>query len=393
MRILTVHNYYLIGGGEDRSRAAEDELLTRYGHQVFGYAETNRRIESLGLVRTAIKTIWSQASYRTVRQMLRDTRAEILHCENTFPLISPAVYYAARAENVPVVQSLRNYRLLCLNAYLFREERICEDCLGKAVPLPGIRHACYRQSRGGSAVVATMLSVHRLLKTYRQQVDCFIALTEFARQKYIAGGLPAQKIFIRPNFVAPDPGIGTGAGQFALYVGRLTPEKGIPTLLHAWERLGRDFPLKIAGEGALEADVRAAAANATGVEYLGIREIAEIYALMGEASVLIFPSQWYEGMPRVILEAFAKGTPVIASHLGAMTTLVEHRRTGLHFTPGSVSGLSEQVEWMLAHPQQWQQMRREARAEYEAKYTAERNYEQLMAIYDQAIARRQRWPR
>jgi len=385
LKILKAHNFYLIGGGEDQSNHAEMQLLKKYGHQVNLYTENNENIKSLGLIKTAVKTIWSQHSYNQIRELIRNNQYDILHCENTFPLISPSAYYAAKAEGIPVIQTLRNYRLFCLNAYFFRENRVCEDCLNKPVPVPGIIHSCYKNSKLGSAVVAMMLSTHRLLRTYQNQIDIFITLTEFAKNKFIEGGLPKNKIIVKPNFVEPDPGIGKGEGDFVLFVGRLSEEKGIEILLRAWQNLSYHLPLKIVGDGSLVDLVKNTTQTIPSIEYIGRQPVEVIYQLMGQAKALVFPSLWYEGMPRVILEAFAKGTPVIASKLGSMETLIEHQRTGLHFTAGNAEELVQQVNWMLNHPRDWQKMRLEARLEYESYYTADQNYHQLREIYHYAL--------
>ena len=226
-----------------------------------------------------------------------------------------------------------------------------------------------------------MLTVHRLMQTWMQKVDLYIALTEFARQKFIQGGFPEDKIVVKPNFVNPDPGIGQGSGGYALYVGRLSVEKGLDTLLAAWEKLGKQLPLKIVGDGPLANQVVEATQRLGNVEWLGRKPVQEVYALMGEAKLVIFPSKWYETFGRVAVEAFAKGTPVIAANIGAIAEVVEHGRTGLHFQPGDAVDLATQVEWALSHPSELAQMRREVRAEFENKYTAKQNYRQLMEIY------------
>lgn len=392
MRILSVHNRYLIGGGEDNSTSAENALLEQHGHTVECYTEDNERVAELGVARTAVRTIWSHESYRNIRRLLQRHSFDVVSIQNTFPLISPSVYYAAQAEGVPVVQTLRNYRLLCPNAYLFREEKACESCLGRLFPWPGVQHACYRDSKAGSMVLATMLATHRILGTYHARVDVYVALTEFARRKFIEGGLPADKIVVKPNFVDPDPGVGDGAGGFVLFVGRLSEEKGLSTLLAAWRSLARPLPLKIAGEGPLQGLVERASAEHPAIEYLGRRSSAEVFDLMGQARALVFPSQWYEGMPRTILEAYAKGTPVLASRLGAMETLVEHGRTGRHFEPGDAADLVRQVEWMMSHPAEWQALRQEARRAFEATFTAEANYRRTLEIFERAIAVRKPLP-
>jgi glycosyltransferase involved in cell wall biosynthesis len=383
MRILSVHNRYQIRGGEDESRQSEENLLREMGHQVEVYEEHNDRISTMNPLRVASKTIWSQESHKITKRRLQQKTHDIIHVQNFFPLISPSVYYAAKEQGVPVVQTLRNYRLLCPNALFFRDGQVCEDCLGKFVPLPGVIHGCYRESRVASTAVASMITVHRTLRTWVDMVDIYIALTEFARQKFIEGGLPAEKIVVKPNFVNPDPGVGKGSGGYALFVGRLSVEKGLDTLLAAWEKLSQQMPLKIVGEGPLAPLVESAVKRLPSVEWLGRRPMSEVHELMGEAKFLIFPSKWYETFGRVAVEAFAKGTPVIAADIGAIAELVDDRRTGLKFQAGDSQDLATQIEWALEHPQELAQMRIWARSEFEAKYTPKKNYSRLMEIYNQ----------
>jgi glycosyltransferase involved in cell wall biosynthesis len=381
MKILSIHNNYQIRGGEDESRQAEEQLLREMGHEIDVYEEHNDRISNLNPVNLALRTIWSQESYKIIEQKLAVSNYDLIHVQNFFPLISPSVYYAAKARGIPVVQTLRNYRLLCPNALFFRDGRVCEDCLGKPIPYPGVLHGCYRGNRAASAATATMLTLHRAMGTWTQMVDLYVTLTNFAREKLVEGGLPAEKIVVKPNFVHPDPKIGEGLGGYALYAGRLSVEKGLDTLLAAWEHVGQQMPLKIVGDGPLAREVVEATKRLPHVKWLGRRPMAEVYELMGEATVLILPSKWYETFGRVAVEAFAKGTPVIASKIGAIAELVDHGRTGLHFSPGNPIDLAAKVKWVLQHPEQLAQMRQAARGEFEAKYTATKNYEQLMKIY------------
>ena len=209
-------------------------LLGENGCEVDYYEEDNERIKNTALLRVAAETTWSQASYRKIRRQLQAWPYDVVHVQNFFPLISPSVHYAARAEGIPTIQSLRNFRLLCPQATFFREGKVCEDCLGKSVPWPGVMHACYRQSRPATGALAAMLGVHRALGTWSRLVDVYIASSEFARDKFIEGGLPAERIVVKPNFVHPDPGLGRGDGGYALFIGRLSPEKGIGTLLATW---------------------------------------------------------------------------------------------------------------------------------------------------------------
>lgn len=387
MKVLAVHNRYQQPGGEDQVFLAETTLLESYGHRVVRYTTHNDRVAEMNHMALAGNTVWNSSTYRELRTLIRQERPDVAHFHNTFPLVSPAGYYAAKAEGMPVVQTLHNYRLLCLNALFFRDGRVCEDCVGKVIPWPGVVHKCYRGSRAASGVVAAMLTTHRALGTWTEMVDVYVALTEFARRKFIEGGLSAGKMMVKPNFVYPDPGPGEGRGGYALFVGRLSPEKGVDTLLAAWERLDGRIPLKIVGDGPLREQVVEAPDLHPCVEYLGYRPAEEVHALMKKASMLVFPSEWYETFGRVAAEAFATATPVIAADIGAVAELVEHGHTGLRFRPGDPEDLAAQVGWFLSHPEEHPRMRREARAEFEAKYTAERNHQMLMEIYESALER------
>jgi glycosyltransferase involved in cell wall biosynthesis len=385
MRILMAHNFYQQKGGEDVSFAAEAAIMEANGHQVIRYTDHNDRVANMRPVPLARATVWNQESYRALRELMRKEKPQVAHFQNTFPLISPAAYYAAKAEGVAVVQSLRNYRLLCPNAFFFRAGRVCENCMSKMWPWPGIVYGCYRNSRLATGVVAAMIVSHRAMGTWETMVDSYIALTEFARQKFIDGGLPPQKIAVKPNFVYPNPPPRDDASAHAIFVGRLSPEKGVPTVLNAWERLSGKILLKIVGDGPLASLVSDAAGRIAGIEWLGQKSADEVADLIGSAAVLIFASEWYETFGRVIIEAFAHGTPVIAANLGAAAELIDSGRTGLLFRPGDAEDLAAKVEWAATNPAALTAMRKAARAEFEAKYTAEKNYEMLMNIYQAAI--------
>lgn len=393
MRILMVHNFYQQPGGEDQSFVSEVDMLRRHGEDVVTWTVHNDDIAGAPLARVALETVWNRRAARELTERLEaEGPFDVVHFQNTFPLISPAAIWAAGQSRSAVVQTLRNYRLQCVNGFFFRDGGICELCIDKRLQYPGVRHACYRQSIPASAAVVAMNYHSRARRVHERSVDAFIALSAFARSKYTRMGIGSERIAIKPNFLTSDPGEGRGGGGYAVYVGRLSPEKGVATLLDAWDRVGGRLPLRIVGDGPLAERVRAAASGSNGaIEWLGHKGKEEVYDLIGEARLLVFPTEGYETFGRVAIEAFAKGTPVVAADIGPLGELVEEGRTGLRFEPGRPDDLASKVEEFLAapDPQAW---RRRAREEFERKYTAERNYPLLREIYESAIERKRARP-
>ena len=385
MKILLVHNYYQQPGGEDQVFADEGSLLEERGHIVLRHVIHNDQVKTLNHLQLAMATLWSQPTYRDLQNTLRKEQPDVVHFHNTFPLVSPSAYYAVKAEGIAVVQTLHNYRWLCPSSVFYRENRTCEDCMGTAVPWPAVLHACYRGSYVASAGVAMMLMMHRTMRTLQKKVDRFIALSEFSRSKFIQGGLPEQKVVVKPNFVNNDCGIGKGDGNYALFVGRLSQEKGLDPLLAAWQNIGLRLPLKIVGDGPLGPQVASRAATLSGLECLGFQTGDVVNRLMAQATCLVVPSVWYEGFPKVIVEAYGRGLPVVASDLGSLSSVVRDRTTGLLFRPGDPLDLIRCIEWLLENPQEWEDMRKGARDEFLNKYSATLNYQQLMDIYAQAM--------
>ena len=384
MKVLLAHNAYQQRGGEDAVVEAEAALLRSRGHEVLEYRRHNDELASTGRAQAAAGTLWSRRTVHEVGALLRDTRPDVLHVHNTFPLISPSLYWAAAAAGVPVVQTLHNFRLLCPQAMLLREGRVCESCVGR-LPLPGVLHGCYRGSRAQTGVLAGMLVLHRALGTWAHKVHRYIALNEFCRAKFIEGGLPAARIAVKANFVDLPAPPAASARAGLLYVGRLAPEKGIGLLVRA----ARELPagsLRVAGTGPEQALLAGHAA----VQALGAVGSAQVVAEMQRAAALVMPSLWFENFPRTLVEAFACGLPVIASRLGAMAELIDDGVTGLLVAPGDAADLALKMQWALDHPERMAAMGRAARGVYEARYTADINHAQLLAIYRDAIAEQAR---
>lgn len=386
MRILMVHNRYLWRGGEDVSTETETALLRDAGHDVVLMDESNERIAEIGTVSTAIRSVWSIPARRRVDAVLADGGFDVMHVQNFFPLVSPSVYGTARRRGVAVVQALRNFRLLCPAASPYRDGAICEDCFGRAFAWPGVWHACYRDSRAATTAVATMSATHALLGTFRRDVDVFITPSQFAKSKFTATGWDPSSIEVVPNSVHPDPGVGTGNGGFALFVGRLESVKGIEVLLQAWMRSSVDLRLVVAGDGPLMQLVHADAAVDPRIEIIGPRPLAETMQLMRAARFVVVPSIWYETFGRVVAESLACGTPVIVSDLGALPELVEDGVDGIVVPPGDVDALRTAVE-ELAGRDDMAPMRATARAAYETRHAADANLARLLSIYELARSR------
>lgn len=375
MRILFVHNAYQHRGGEDSVVEAEIALLRSHGQAVETYSRSNDDVSGMSLLDLAGQTLWSGRTVHDLANRVWQFRPDVIHAHNTFPLISPSLYWAAARAGVPVVQTLHNFRLMCLNALFLREGKVCEDCMG-CLPWRGVARACYRGSPAASAALAGMLTLHRVLGTYQNKVARYIALNEFCRGKFIEGGLPAERVVVKPNFVDFDaPGSESRAGL--LFVGRLSVEKGVTTLAHAMSLLP-NAQLRVAGDGS-EAGLLDGVA---GVTRLGSLPGEAVRDEMSRASALIVPSICYENFPRTIVEAFACGLPVIASRIGALADIVRDRETGLLFEPGNPQDLADKMAWAQGHPEEMATMGRNSRAQYEAEFSAEVNYRCLMKIYD-----------
>ena len=379
LRVLVVHNRYRQRGGEDAVVDAEIALLRDRGHAVELYARDNRELEGIGSLDAAAQALWSRRTAAEITSLCARFGADLVHAHNTFALVSPSLYWSAFRAGVPVVQTLHNYRLFCVQGMFRLHDRICEDCLGH-LPWRGVTRRCYHDSAAQSAALATVVTLHRALGTFRDRVTRYVALTEFCRRKFIEGGLPAERIAVKPNFVdAARPLERPRSG--ALFVGRLSAEKGIDTLLGALDR-APGSAIEVIGSGPEEGKVAAHPQ----VRARGWLAQPEVLERMRGASFMVLPSVWYECFPRTVVEAFACGLPVIASRVGALAELVEHGRTGLLFKPGSQRGLARSLAYAHAHPERMREMGANARAVYEARFSPARNYEDLMQIYQGAIA-------
>jgi glycosyltransferase involved in cell wall biosynthesis len=320
---------------------------------------------------------------------IAETQPDIVHFHNTFMSISPAAYYACQEAGVPVVQTLHNYRLICPQATLLRNGRICTECVTAKSLIPALRYKCYRDSRLHTAGVVAMLGLHRLFNTWDQQIDMYICLSKSGRQQFVDGGINPDKLAIKGNFLRHDPGFCDMDDRYFIFTGRLTSEKGLLVLLEAWKQLP-DIPLKIVGDGLLRESLERMVAShgMTNVELLGYLPREEALQLVRRASAQIVPSQWLEPFGLVAIEAFACGTPVIASDIGALSEIVEDDVTGYHFVAQEPASMREKVRNLWEQPEKQRAMGADARRTYEKHYTDAVNYRRLMTIYENVLRRR-----
>jgi glycosyltransferase involved in cell wall biosynthesis len=384
MKIIFAHNTYQHFGGEDSVLAAELKLLRDEHHNVRLFQVDNMVVKGvLTQLKTALSCRYSIQSKKNMQEKLESCQPDLVHVHNFFPLLTPSIYDACIEAGVPVVQTLHNFRTICPGALLMRDGGICEKCV-TGTPYQSIPHRCYRNSISGSWAVARMVAYHRRKQTWKHKVDRFISLTQFSKQKFIEAGFPAEKIVVKPNFceVADSRVMAQNSRRNgALFVGRLSKEKGVATLLKAWR--GLDIPLRVAGRGPLFSNHENNHDDC--IQFLGQISREQVDIEMTRASFLVMPSECYEGFPMVLVESFSRGLPVIASRLGGMAEIVEDVVTGLHFEPGNSDDLAQKVKWIHDHPQECHQMGENARRIYEEKYTPAKNYKILMDVYEQAI--------
>jgi len=391
LRCLFVHNRYLIRGGEDNVVDEEIKLLKQNGHDVKLYEIDNLKIDSISKkIQTGFEITYSNNAKKSLTEELKHFQPDIVHVHNFFPLLTPAIYDACIESNIPVIQTLHNFRLICPGALLLRDGNICERCItGSAYN--AVIHKCYRSSRLQSLAVARMVSYHRKNNTWANKVTRFIALTEFSKSKFVEAGFPSSQITVKPNFVnrsvdleinskGADTNNITNDQPYALYVGRLSKEKGINTLLDAWQHI--DLGLNIAGDNMLEDTLPATNTN---VHFLGEIDNSQVHTQMKNAQFLVMPSICYENLPMVIIEAYSCGLPVIASNLGAMKEIVKNNESGLLFEAGNSKDLARKVNWMIENPEKCKEMGANAKRIFLDQYTAKINYELLTNIYQEAL--------
>jgi len=380
MRILFLHNKYLISGGEDVSTQSEIDILKANGHFVDSVFVSNEKISDKNIVSVAVNTIWSKYYYYKTLKLIDENNYDIIHVQNFFPQISPSIFYAAKKRGIKIVMSVRNYRLICPNALLFVDNKICDRCVGKTAPYPSIIKKCYKENYLATSVVFSMLTIHNVLGTWAKYVDGFIAISSFVKNQLIRGGISENLIYVKHNFVNDFTKILVTPGNHFTYVGRLSTEKGIEFLLSAFEdnRL-KDIHLKIIGEGPLAPLVLKSISKNNNISYLGKLSINETYKELASSKSLIFPSQWHEPFGRTIIESFSVGTPVLGSKVGGVTELIREGFNGFLFDPSNSEDFIEKL--LILNNIKGDILRRQARESFVKHFTADISYNRIMEIY------------
>lgn len=381
-RILQVHNYYQISGGEDTVVANEKKLLEDHGHEVVQYSRNNSELREFSKVRKLLlpfTTIFNSRTYKEVKNIIKEQDIDIVHVHNTLNLVSPAVYYAALSCKVPIVQTVHNFRLLCPGATFYRNGHICEDCMGQGLGC-AVKHSCYRNSKVQTLACVINTWLHRMTGIYNK--INYLCLTEFTQQKMMQM-YPKAKNYIKPNFVY-DEGGNAESEDYYLFIGRIEEIKGVQVLLDAF-RLLPDISLKIAGTGVLDHAIQYRIENEhlTNIEKLGFQSKSEVNRLLKHARALIMCSQWYETFGMVIAEAYSNGTPVIVGNIGNIKDLVIDGKTGVLFEYNSSIALADAVRRIENMDRK--QMGEEGYQLFRDHLSSEANYEQLRQIYQKVM--------
>ena len=401
MKILLAHNFYgsSAPSGENTVYEAEKKLLEEHGHGVSTFTRQSddiRQQGTWGAIKGGLSTPWNIFSYHGAKKRLATEKPDVLHVHNFFPLLSPAIFHAARDRHTATVLTLHNYRLFCAAGIPMRDGKPCTDCLDRQSVLAALQHGCYRNNRLATLPMAAMISLHRFLGTWLKYVDAFIALTQFQKGLMIAAGLPEDRVHVKPHFYAnpPSPSPWESRPSRVVYMGRLGEEKGVRVLLDAWQQWGGQCPeLNIIGDGPLRQELQAISEQAglgDKVHFLGQLPFAEAQERLAQARLMVLPSLCFEGFPMVIREAFALGVPVAASNLGSMPCIVNEGKNGVLIEPGNATAFYHAVKTIWDDQDQLDQMGRNARTEFEEKYTAGANHKILMEIYEKAISNRRR---
>jgi glycosyltransferase involved in cell wall biosynthesis len=388
MNVLLAHNFYKFFAGEDSIALREKELLEQKGDNVFFYSRDNSETDSYNLfqkVKFFQESIYSLTTNNAINQISDDFKPDIAYTHNIFPLISPSIFHSLHSKSIPCVQNIQDFRWLCPNGVFYINNKICEKCK-KGAFWNAVRHKCLRDSFLLTGLYATTICTNRLAGVLNK-IDAFLCTTEFNKEKLMEAGIEEKRLFIKPNFLdITDIEPSFGNGNHIIFLGRLSPEKGLWTLVKAFEKM-KDLKLHIVGTGPLENALRTYVRdkNINNIVVEGFKQGNEKSEILKNSLFMVFPSEWYEHFPIVILEAFAFGKPIVASNIGNMPLIVENEKSGLHFEAGNIKDLIDKIEYLINNPSEIIRMGKYARNKMETVYTPDENYRILRSIFEKII--------
>jgi len=391
MKILLIHNAYQKFGGEDVVFRMERQLLKDNGHEVVEYTVSNHDINSdsfFGKVKVALETIWSNKQYKKVKRLLKEINPDIVHVHNTFPQLSPSIYWAIKSCNLPVVQTLHNYRLTCANGLLFRSNKPCDLCTTGNFSA-ALKYKCYRNSLMATAPLVLMQKIHRILGTFNNKVDVYITLNSFNKDIMVKSGLPEEKMYIKPNFINSRNLSKRSRKKQLIFVGRVSPEKGLDLLLESFTKLkSNEYELVIIGDGPEKDRLQEKYKNVNEICWMGHLSHNEVLNEIEQSRGIIMPSRWYETFGMVVIEAFSVGTPAIGPNHAGIPELIQNGINGYLFNPNDTESLSSVLEEFCGmNDSLWNDLSQEARVSFEKSYTEKENYKYLIGIYERLLSK------
>lgn len=407
MKLLFLNNYHYLRGGSERVFFGEMEILQARGHTVYSFArkhphdlpakfesffpqhlETESIHFSFDAIRTVKEIIYSKESKTSLKSIINRYPPDLAHAHNIYGRLTTSVLDLLNNEGISAVLTLHDYKLICPSYKLMKDNRICEDCKGNKF-YKAVVNKCHKNSLTASAVYAIESYFNTWFGKYSKNVAYFISPSRFLRSKLTEFGWPESKIEYVPNYLVTskfEPSY--EAGKYLLYLGRLSGEKGIETLIRAYNRISPlHVKMLIVGEGPEEKKLKALAGGSGDVIFPGYLSGEELSQVTRESLAVVVPSEWYENAPISILEAMAYGKPVIGSNIGGIPEMVDHGVTGYLFEPGNVADLASKIELLLSlPPNRLAEMGRAAREKVEREYNEEIHYSKLMEVYKKALS-------
>jgi len=381
MKILIIHNYYQNPGGEEIVVKREKELLEKNGHQVILYTKSNNELKKIKNWPRILKNLkFNKKVYSDLRKLIKKEKPNLAHIHNTFFIISPSAYLACKHENLPIVQTLHNFRFLCPNATLSNKKGICESCIKQKNFKPALKNKCYHNSLIYTSLIIKILKFLKKQVLDKKLINQFIVLSNFQKNIFIKAGFDKNKLNLKPNFVenlSPN----YKKQNYAVYLGRIDKGKGLRNLIKIWQKI--NFPLKIIGTGELFEKLKKQNKNKN-IKFLGYIENKKAIEILKKANFSILPSAWYEACPNLIIESYASATPIIGSNIGSIAEYIKNNKTGILINLKNENQTIKTINSIIADKKSLRKFSKNARKQYEKLFIPEKNYKTLIKIYKSA---------